>query len=74
MASDALNQLYNDLDDVLIDEDLDDVINVLTTILAECLAQASDNHPDKELMAQAAQHLFSTYAMICSTPSSVTIN
>lgn len=67
-------ELLAKLNEFLLGEDVDEVIQILTFLLADSVAQKTDYVPEPELAARIAAMYAHAYRMHCETPDSVTIN
>lgn len=67
-------ELFEPLTQALVGGDVEEAINVLTYLLAESLAQATDREPDADLIVQVASSLVNAYNALCCNCNDVTLN
>lgn len=69
----ARDAVYDKVDNAVDGETLDCAISALITVLADCLVQATDGVPDREVFTEVTAQLLQSYILLCSSPSG-TIN
>jgi hypothetical protein len=69
-----LDQIYDQIDTVLDGSDLYEAINVLTAILADCVAQATDGELDREAVQAVVTAFVEQYQTICTTDNTAIIH